>query len=154
MLGVALVIGALLGYGVSAAYRALDAAPPQVPWLSPATLLVLVAFVALLARSAHTRIQVRRERVEPSRAVVWLALGKAAAIGGAAVLGGYLAYGLSFWTRLEAESPRERLVVSLVAAVAGVLLTVAGLALERACRVPGDEDEENPEDDAEGRAGP
>ncbi len=146
MLGVALVIGALLGWGVSAGFRAAEAVPPQVPWLTPAALLVLVAFVAVLARDVRARVQVRRERVDPARAVVWLALAKSAAIGGAALLGGYLAYGLSFLSRVGAEAPRERLLVSLLAAVAGLGLVLAGTALERACRVPDDPDEEKAED--------
>ncbi|WP_157974018.1 DUF3180 domain-containing protein [Desertihabitans aurantiacus] len=144
MLAVAAALGVLGALALAALFRALEATPPMVPWLSPVALFVLVAFVGWLARSVHVRVQKRRERVEPSRAVAWLALGKAAALGGAVVAGGYLGYALSFITRLDAAAPRERVVFSAWSVVAGIALTVAGLALERACRVPGDE--ENPED--------
>ncbi|SDD07390.1 Protein of unknown function [Auraticoccus monumenti] len=139
-MAVAVVIGALAGWGVAAGFRAVDAPPPQVPWLSPVALAVLVVFVALLARDVRRRVHERRERVDPARAVVWLALGKAAALGGAAVAGGYLAYGLSNLGQVQAEAPRERLLLSLLCALTGAALTLAGLALERACRVPGDDE--------------
>lgn len=157
MVAVSAVIGALAGWGVAAGFRAADATPPQVPWLSPVALAVLVVFLALLARDVRRRIHQRRERVDPSRAVVWLALGKAAALGGAAVAGGYLAYAASNLGQLQAEAPRERALLALLCALAGVGLTLAGLALERACRVPGDEDDAGEPDGGrppDGRAAP
>ena len=108
-------------------------------------------FRSALARSTHQQIQVRRERMEPQRAVAFLVLGKASALGGALVAGGYLGYALSFVGSFQAEGPRERVVRSLVAVAGGVGLGVAGLLLERACRVPVDEDAERerrrPEED-------
>ena len=74
-----------------------------------------------------------------------LVLGKASAMAGVAVAVGYLGFALHFVTRLEVASPRERVVRAAVAAVAGIALCVAGLLLERACKVPGaDDDEDEP----------
>ena len=74
--------------------------------------------------------------------VAFLVLGKASALGGALVAGGYLGYALSFVGRFDADGPRERVIRSLVAVVGGAALMAAGLLLERACKVPFDEDEE------------
>ena len=83
--------------------------------------------------------------MEPSRAVALLVLGKASALAGALVAGGYFAYALMFLTRLDAAAPRDRVIRSAVAVVAGLALCGVGLLLERACRVPGgrsDDDED------------
>ncbi|SEP60879.1 DUF3180 domain-containing protein [Microlunatus flavus] len=139
---VAALFGGLAGWLLAITTAALDVVPPSIPWSAPVGLVVVGALVGAIAWSTHQQIQVRRERMEPQRAVAFLVLGKASALGGALVAGGYLGYALSFVSRFEAEGPRERVVRSLVAIVGGVGLMVAGLLLERACRVPHDEDEE------------
>jgi hypothetical protein len=81
--------------------------------------------------------------------VAFLVLGKASALAGAAVAGGYLGFALMFLTRVDASTPRDRVIRSAVAVVAGVALAVAGLRLERACKVPGlDDDEDEPTPDS------
>ena len=139
---VAALFGGLAGWLLAVSTSALDVVPPSIPWSAPVGLLVVAALVGAIAWSTHQQIQVRRERMEPSRAVAFLVLGKASALGGALVAGGYLGYALSFVGRFEADGPRERVIRSLVAMVGGIALGVAGLLLERACRVPFDEDEE------------
>lgn len=124
---------------------AFDLIPPTVPWSAPAALILIAALVGVLAYTTHQRIQVRRERMEPQRAVAFLVLGKASALAGALVAGGYFVYGLMFVTRLAAEAPRDRVIRSAVCVLAGVALMIVGLLLERACRVPKDDD-----DDSEG----
>jgi ABC-type Fe3+-siderophore transport system permease subunit len=140
---VAALFGGLAGWLLAVTTSALDVVPPSIPWSAPVGLFVVGALVGALAWSTHQQIQVRRERMEPQRAVAFLVLGKASALGGALVAGGYLGYALSFVARFDAEGPRERVIRSLVAIVGGLALTVAGLLLERACRVPHDEDEED-----------
>jgi ABC-type Fe3+-siderophore transport system permease subunit len=139
---VAALFGGLAGWLLAVTTAALNVVPPAIPWTAPVGLFVVGALVGAIAWSTHQQIQVRRERMEPQRAVAFLVLGKASALGGALVAGGYLGYALSFVGRFEAEGPRERVVRSLVAIVGGVGLMVAGLLLERACRVPHDEDDD------------
>lgn len=139
---VAALFGGLAGWLLAVTTSALDVVPPSIPWSAPVGLFVVGALVGALARSTHQQIQVRRERMEPQRAVAFLVLGKASALGGALVAGGYLGYALSFVGAFEAAGPRERVIRSLVAMVGGLVLGAAGLLLERACRVPHDEDEE------------
>jgi lysylphosphatidylglycerol synthetase-like protein (DUF2156 family) len=145
-LAVAALFGALAGWLVVAAANSFDLVAPQVPWTAPVGLFLIAALVGVIAYSTHQRIHVRRQRIEPQRAVAFLVLGKASALAGALVAGGYLTYALMFITRLDAAAPRDRVIKSAVAAVAGIVLAVAGLLLERACRVPKSDDEEEVED--------
>jgi hypothetical protein len=145
-LAVAALFGALAGWLVVAATNSFDLVAPQVPWTAPVGVFVIAGLVGVIAYSTHQRIHVRRQRIEPQRAVAFLVLGKASALAGALVAGGYLTYGLLFVTRLEAVAPRDRVIKSAVTTVAGVVLVVAGLLLERACRVPKSDDEEEVED--------
>jgi len=135
-LAVAGLFGALGGWLVVLTSNALGLTPPLVRWPTPLAVVLVAALVGALAYSTHQLIQVRHERMESSRAVAYLVLGKASALAGAVVAGGYLAYALMFVTRMEAASPRERVIRSAVAVLAGVGLSLAGLLLERACRVP------------------
>jgi hypothetical protein len=145
-LAVAALFGVLAGWLVVAAANSFDLVAPQVPWTAPVALFLIAALVGVIAYSTHQRIHVRRQRIDPQRAVAFLVLGKASALAGALVAGGYLTYALMFITRLDAVAPRDRVIKSAVAAVAGVALAVAGLLLERACRVPRSDDDEEVED--------
>jgi hypothetical protein len=145
-LAVAALFGVLAGWLVVAAANSFDLVAPQVPWTAPVALFLIAALVGVIGYSTHQRIHVRRQRIDPQRAVAFLVLGKASALAGALVAGGYLTYALMFITRLDAVAPRDRVIKSAVAAVAGVALAVAGLLLERACRVPGSDDDEEVED--------
>ncbi len=138
---VAALFGGLAGWLIVVTTRALGLLPLGIPWSAPIGLLLVAALVGAWARTTHQQIQVRRQRVEPRRAIAMLVLGKASALGGALVAGGYLGFGINFLTRLDAEGPRERVIRAAVSIVAGIALTLAGLALERACKVPPDDDD-------------
>ena len=139
---VAAVFGGLSGWLVVVIANAFDLIPPEVPWTAPIGLILVAALVGALAYATHQRIQVRRERIEPQRAVALLVLGKASALAGALVAGGYFAFALMFLTRLDAAAPRDRVIRSAVAIVAGIVLCIVGLLLERACKVPTEPDED------------
>ncbi|OYO16163.1 hypothetical protein CGZ94_05465 [Enemella evansiae] len=135
-LAIAALVGGVAGWLLVRSIEAAAGQPPQLPWVGPLVLWFVAALVAGLAWTTWRRIQVRRERIEPERAVTFLAFGKASGIGGAAIAGGYLVFALLAIGHLDAEGPQQRLVRGLVAAVAGVAIGAAGLWLERACRVP------------------
>jgi uncharacterized protein DUF3180 len=145
---VAALFGGLGGWLLVVVLNAFDLTPPEVPWTAPIGLVVVAALVGGLAYNTHQRIQVRRERMEPSRAVGLLVLGKASALAGALVTGGYFAYALMFVARLDAAAPRDRVIRSAVAVVAGMALCGVGLLLERACRVPGRGSDDDEDDEA------
>lgn len=145
----AALFGGLAGWLVVLTANAFDLVPPQVPWTAPAAVAVVAAAVGGLASATYQRIHVRREWMEPQRGVAFLVLGKASALGGAVLAGGYAAFAVMFLSRFAAEAPRERVVVAAVTVVTGIALTVAGLLLERACRVPKPgSDEDDPDDTA------
>lgn len=142
-LATAALTGAGCGWLLVVIANSFGFVPPRVPWSAPIALLLTAALVGVLAFTTYQRIHVRHERVDPHRAVSFLVLGKASALGGALVAGGYLAYGLMFLSRFSADAPRERVIRSAVAVGAGIVLCIAGLLLERACKVPRSDDEED-----------
>jgi hypothetical protein len=144
---VAALFGGLAGWLLVVTLNAFDVAPPTVPWSAPIGVILIAALVGLLAYTTRQRIQVRRERIEPQRAVAFLVLGKASALAGAVVAGGYFGFALNFLSRLDAVGPRDRVVRSAVAIAAGIALCGAGLLLERACKVPGADDDEDDHSD-------
>jgi hypothetical protein len=148
-IAVSAVFGALAGWLIVVVANATDMVPPRVPWTAPVGLILITALVAVLAYTTHQRIQVQRVRVDPDRAVAFLVLGKASALGGAVVAGGYLAFALMFVAHLEAEAPRDRVIKSAIAVAVGIALSYAGLRLERACKVPGADDEDKDDKDTD-----
>lgn len=146
-LAVAAMAGGLGGWVLVTTLDLFDWQQPHLPWVGIAVLFFIAALVAVIAWTTHQRIQVRKEHIEPERAVTFLVLGKAAALGGALVAAGYLVLGLMNVDRIAAEGPRERLLRALVAMVAGVIICVSGMFLERACKLPEPpEDDESPTD--------
>ena len=63
-----------------------------------------------------------------------LVLSRAGALVGALVAGGYAGYALS-WIGDPAELAGQRILRSLVAVAAGIVIVVGALLLERACQV-------------------
>ncbi len=108
--------------------------PPGVTWTQPLLLLLVAVIVAATAWATWRVVHVRRERLEPHEGLNRLVLARASAYVGALVGGGYLGYALS-WIGDEAELADQRLGRSLAATAAGVLIVIASLLLERACRV-------------------
>jgi hypothetical protein len=147
---VAAMFGGLAGWLFGVTANALDITAPQVPWTAPIGLILVTALVGALAYSTYQRIQVRHERIEPNRAVAFLVLGKASALAGAVVAGGYLGYALLFVARLDAAGPRDLVIRSAVAVLAGAALCGVGLLLERACKVPREDGDDEEETDTPG----
>lgn len=146
---VAVVIGGGSGWLIVLVANALGLTPPLVPWTAPVGLILITALVGVLAYTTHQRIQVRGERVAPERAVSFLVLGKASALAGALVAGGYFTFALMFVARMDAVAPRDRVFRSGIAVVGGIALMIFGLLLERACKVPGIDADADPDEDTD-----
>ncbi len=131
------VVGLALGWLVHPVSDRLGS-PPVVAWTQPVLLVLVGAIVSATAWATWRVVHVRRERLDPRHALNRLVLARACAYVGALVAGGYLGYGLS-WVGDAAELADQRLVRSLVAAAAGVLIVIGSLLLERACRVRKDD---------------
>jgi len=107
---------------------------PIVTWLQPIALFLVAAIVGAAAWATWRAVQVRREWLEPQQAVNRLLLARSCALVGALVAGGYLGYAVS-WIGVDSALAGQRGWRSLAGAVAGALIVVAALLLERACRV-------------------
>lgn len=134
------VAGLAGGWLVHPLAERISGTAPIVTWLQPLGLLLVAAIMGGTAYATWRSVQVRREWLQPHQAVNRLLLARACAFVGALAAGGYLGYALS-WLGVEAELADQRLGRSLVSAVASVLVVVAALLLERACRVRDDDPE-------------
>ncbi len=134
------VVGLAGGWLVHPLAERISGTAPIVSWLQPLALFLVVAILGVTAQATWRTVQVRRERLLPHQAVNRLVLARACAFVGALAAGGYLGYALS-WLGVEAELADQRLVRSLVASAGSVLVVVAALLLERACRVRDDDPE-------------
>ncbi len=95
----------------------------------------------ILGYTAYATRRIVRNRPDllpPHQAVNRLVLARACALVGALMLGGYLGYALS-WIGDDAELADERIWRSVAASLAGLLIVVTALLLERACRVGSDD---------------
>lgn len=119
---------------------------PNLTWTAP-TGIALTALVVLVAALALRR-RLRGDRPpNPLGTARMAVLGKASAHVGPIVGGLYLGYLVLLLPDLDVTSRRDRALISATALLAAVLLSVAGLLLERTCRVKG-ADEEPPEEPA------
>jgi hypothetical protein len=132
------MVGLVAGWAIRTIALRMDRPEPQVSFTAIGLLVFLAAIVAGAAYLTRRTVQTRRGDLLPHQAVNRLALGKACALGGALVAGGYFGYALA---QLGVDDPQavSRLWRSVGAGVAGLMLVGAALALEQACRVPRDD---------------
>jgi hypothetical protein len=140
-LAAAFAVGAVLGYAIVPVSERLNATAPMIQWDAVVVLAAIAAMLLALAYTTYRTVHRERLLIEPHRALNYLMLGKACALMGALVAGGYLAFGAQFLDQLDIEAPRERVIRAFAAAIAAVVVVVSGLLLERACRIPRDPDE-------------
>lgn len=130
---------------------------PALSFIAPLSLLGLGVVELVAARALHARINRApgAGRVDPLQAARALALAKASSVAGAVFTGlwiGLLAHtvpNLGFLAAAQGDT-----IVGGLGVVGGVLLTVAGLVLERACRTPEDPRDRDGRDDRLGPGDP
>jgi hypothetical protein len=140
-----LVVWGLVGLGSGWLFHSLlnrgTGTPPTVSWAQPLALLLVAAILWLTAWSTRRTLQHHHGRLLPHQAVNRLVLARACAYVGALAAGFYFGYAIS-WIGVENDDlATQRLVRSSIAGVGGVLVVLGGLLLERACRVPSEDDE-------------
>lgn len=135
-------VGWLVGFGLAGVVLGWAQRPvtlqfggdePGVGWSAAILLAFAAACLGWLAR-ATGRALATPGKLEPQRAVNRMVLGKACALVGAAVLGYHVGRGIGL-IGITSEAAGPRMVQVLVAAVASGVVVVAALALERACLV-------------------
>lgn len=137
-LSVAGIIGLGFGWGLRPVVVAATGTAPFVTWVQALALVFVGTFLAYVAWDTWQTVQVKRRRLPGNGGLNRLVLGRASALVGALVAGGYTGYGIT-WLGDASELANERLGLSALAAAGGLLVMVASLALERACRVPPDD---------------
>jgi hypothetical protein len=115
--------------------------PPQVPWVQPLALFLVACILLGTAWSTRRTIAQHPARLSPHQAVNRLVLARACAYVGALVAGVYIGYAVSWLGVSGGDLAGSRILRSACAGVAGILIVVGGLLLERACRVPPAQDE-------------
>jgi hypothetical protein len=135
------LIGLVLGWALRPVSVEVKGAAPTVGWIPVLALFLVAAIVAAVAWSTYRALHVHGVRLPPHQAVNRLVLAKSCALAGALVAGGYFGYALSWVGVTEGELAGQRLMRSVLAGVAGVLIVAGSLALERACRVSRSDDE-------------
>ena len=139
-------IGLVIGLLVRPVADRLESSPPRVGWGAATTLFVVAVVVGSLAWSTWQSLHKKHERMTSDHAAKMLALSRSCVIVGALFAGGYGGFALAFVGDLDTPLGQERAVNGGVAALAGLLLLVAALLLERACRLPEDDDDETATD--------
>ncbi len=109
---------------------------PPLTWTAPTLVGGLAMVVLATALGLRARLGKPEKRPHPLSMARMAVLGKASAHVGPLVGGLYLGYLLVLLPDLEIGSRRDRAWLCLVAVLAAVLLSAAGLLLERLCRVP------------------
>ena len=115
--------------------------PLPLSWPAVVGTVALVAVVIAAGLPVRKWVHGRRDRVlDPLVAARTAVLAKAAAYGGAALVGWYLSQGLLVLPDLVGAR-RERLIIALLAAAAAAGVSVAGFVVQHWCRIPPDDDE-------------
>lgn len=144
--GPLVVLGALamvLGWSIRPLSIRFNATEPVISAWTVVVIWVLSAAVGFVAYRTWRVLQRDRlaaprrpvPRFEAYQAVNRLVLGKAAALAGAVVLGGYAGFAISHLGITPTELSGQRLLRGCLAAAGGLAMLAAGLLLERACRI-------------------
>lgn len=140
-LSIAAVTGLVIGWLVRRVVDALGGAPPVIGWLHPVILLLVAAIMAGTAWITWRQVQVQRERLEPHRAVNRLVLGRAGALVGALLAGGYIGYAVS-WLGLRGDPlAAGQITRGILCGAFSAVVCASGVWLEHACRIHGDDEE-------------
>lgn len=138
LLGSGIIIGALL----RPLTTRFDLTPPQPGWGAATMLFVLAVLIGGLAWNTWQSLHKKSERMTSEHGVKLLALSRSSLIVGGLFAGLYAGYALSYLKDHDTPLGSDRMWHSGLAAVAGLLLVTASLLLERACRIPGGEDDD------------
>jgi hypothetical protein len=117
---------------------------PPLSWSAPAGMLALAAVVLATALGLRNRLNRNDKRPHPLSMARMAVLGKASAHVGPIVGGLYAGYALVLLPTLDIGDRRDRALLAGGAVLASLVLTAAGLFLERICRVRGSGADDEP----------
>jgi Protein of unknown function (DUF3180) len=147
LIGLALVAG-VLSWGAAGLWDTFGTLP-TVPVAAPIVLAIIAVVLAATAFSLRSRLKAQRERrpdakgVDPLLAARAVVFGQASALVAALVSGLYGGVGVFLLRDLEVPARRDQVVYAGLSVVAGAAVVIAAIFLERVCRLPEDEDNNN-----------
>jgi hypothetical protein len=124
---------------------------PRVPVAAPIVLVVIATVITATALSLRARLKAQRERqpgakgVDPLVAARAVVFGQASALVASLVAGVYGGVFVFLLTAgLDVDPRRSQAVYAGLSVAAGVAVVAAAIFLERVCKLPEDEDEDEP----------
>ena len=135
-LTVCVVVGLVGGWAIHPVLSSVTGRPPLVSWTQALAVVLVAVIMGFLAWHTWQTVQVRGERLELHQAMNRLVLARACALGGALIAAGYVGYAVS-WLGDASQYADRWMLRAAVAALGGAGVTLASLALERACRTDG-----------------
>jgi hypothetical protein len=121
---------------------------PSVPLAAPIVLAVIAVILLATALSLRARLRAQRERqagakgVDPMMAARAVVFGQASALVAALVSGMYGGTGVYLLEILDIPARRDQAIYAGLSVVAGVGVIAAAFFLERVCKLPDDDDED------------
>lgn len=122
---------------------------PSVPLAAPVVLALIAVVLLATALSLRGRFKAQRERrpeakgVDPLMAARAVVFGQASALVAALVAGMYGGTGVFLLELLDMPARRDQAIYAGFAVVAGIAVIVAAIFLERVCRLPEDDEDNN-----------
>ncbi|MFT4187710.1 MAG: DUF3180 domain-containing protein [Aeromicrobium sp.] len=149
LLAVLLCAGLIVGAVFPAVVRRWGGFVPTLSWTPAVVLGGTAVIVGAVAWGVWRAVHREQLRVNADRAITHLALGRASSRAGSLFAGLYGGFALAYVDVVETANGRDRVVHGAGAVVGAALLVAAGLLLERACRLPAGDDEDDDPSDAE-----
>ena len=122
---------------------------PSVPLAAPVVLALIAVVLTATALSLRARFKAQRERrpeakgVDPLMAARAVVFGQASALVAALVAGMYGGTGAFLLELLDIPARRDQAIYAGFSVVAGIAVIVAAVFLERVCRLPEDDENNN-----------
>ncbi|MGW3123432.1 DUF3180 domain-containing protein [Streptomyces sp. NPDC001107] len=122
---------------------------PSVPLAAPIVLALIAVVLLATALSLRGRFKAQRERrpeakgVDPLMAARAVVFGQASALVAALVAGMYGGTGVFLLELLDIPARRDQAIYAGFSVVAGIAVIVAAIFLERVCRLPEDDENNN-----------
>lgn len=134
---VAALLAGMASWLLLASVRALGGSHPVISWMGLVPLVALTLLVLVMSWQIRHYVHGKGHwRPTPQRARGTLVGAQAAALGGAALMGWYLANALVHLPVADVPSQRIQLVWGLVHAAAALLLSVSGYVGQAWCKIP------------------
>ena len=142
------VVAAILSWAGARLWNAVGTLP-SVPLAAPIVLALIAVVLLATALSLRARFKAQRERrpeakgVDPLMAARAVVFGQASALVAALVAGMYGGTGVFLLELLDIPARRDQAIYAGFSVVAGIAVIVAAIFLERVCRLPEDDENDN-----------